>query len=116
MHSRDDDTIDAGRMVEAYIRFGEGQDAIPEFARPVIVAMVSEVLAIGRKQHCSDLATIADICSSPGEDSLRLQQIASLCQARLKKLTEDDSLSGDSAAPRQSGRWPARHATRRSQV
>lgn len=36
MHSREPDFIEALALVDGYIRFGDGTDAIPEIARPAI--------------------------------------------------------------------------------
>lgn len=86
MHSREPDFIDARALVDGYIRFGDGTDAIPEFARPVFVSVVAEVLSIARKQEYETVSAIAAICAQTASES-KAGLIATLCQSRLDELS-----------------------------
>ena len=87
MHSREPDLIDARALVESSVRFGEGADAIPEFARPVIVSVVSEVLSIARKEEYAVLSSIADCCSRSVREPDAMNRIAEVCRLRLSQLS-----------------------------
>jgi hypothetical protein len=101
MHSREPDLIDARAVVDGYIHFGEGEQDIPEYTRPVIVAVVAEVLSIARKEEYGTLSTIVHLCSQPVQETVT--RIAEICQSRI------DDLSGrlsEESAPAASGRPP----------
>jgi len=109
MHSIHKDGFDASALVDGYIRFGNAGDSIPEMTRPVIVALVSEVLAIARKERYEDLSTIAGICDEQGSEAAKLERIAVTCRDRMFHVALE--LPGqDSAATATSDfRYPARH-------
>jgi hypothetical protein len=111
MHSTEPDLIDARAMVDQYIRFGEGENSIPEFSRPVIIAMVSELLARARKENYEDFSSIADICAEQGSESLRLARIAMICRDRLCELS--GKMMPASPSENTVGRFPARHTVGR---
>lgn len=85
MHSREPDFIDARKLVDGYVRFGDAADSIPEYARPIFVSVVAEVLSLARKQEYSTVSSIADMCAL--KNSSAAAQIAKLCQSRLDELS-----------------------------
>lgn len=89
--------------MDGYIRFGEGTDAIPEYARPVIVSVVAEVLSMARKQEYGTISAIATICDTTASESAVSAQVADLCHSRLRELA---GLINDEAANEPESRRP----------
>lgn len=107
MHSREPDFIDARRLVDGYVRFGDAADSIPEYARPIIVSVVAEVLSLARKQEYSTVSDIAGLCARLLPDSSASAQIVQLCESRLDELsglmndeTRVETVAGRAPAPK----------------
>jgi len=105
MHSREPDFIDARALVDGYIHFGDGINSIPEYARPVIVSVVAEVLSIARKQEFGTISAIAALCGQTGSQSEVSAQIENLCRSRLGELS--GLMNNESIIEKETGRSPA---------
>lgn len=103
MHSREPDQLDARDLVDRYVRFGDGPDAVPAVAREVMIALAAEVFSIARKEEYETLSSIADLCSSPKAGVSSIPLISKVCHTRLAELSD---MVGQKSISAVSGRPP----------